>query len=222
MLSKVVVVCFISLFIQEINCITRAEVNLQYSPTLQRLRTLSSTKYQEASREYTTLTNQLANQQQRTKNATQTQINNIKTIIANAKKASNVTTTVLNCLRVQENIAARLTTTSMNNCYTSANTSALVNNKARFNTLATVAANTVNWCNSLNPLETQLESYARCLADKIPDLNRQINIVENEYQSMSSATLNYNVKCLTDNAGAVLGQIGVISYEINICFFTPL
>jgi hypothetical protein len=221
---KVFTFFLVALLSQNIECVTRVRLDIQnqYNPTLLRLKDLANIKAQEALRTFDTLDAQLKANQVRTKNATQTQINKIKDIIATAKKSSNVTTIVLGCLKVQETAASRLSTSSLNGCYTNENITALKTSRGRFGTLANVASNTPYYCTNLNPLETQNESYAKCLAEKIPDLNRQINIVETEYQELSNSTLHFNLNCLTDKAGTILSQIGVISFDINVCFFTPL
>lgn len=201
---------------------TRQELQEEFKPTLLRIRDVANLKYKEANRQYTTLIAQINNNQIRSKNVTQTQINKIKTIIAQAKKTPNITSTALSCLQNQEYVANRLSTSALNYCQSSANNSLLTNSKNRFSTVGSVAYNTISWCGSLNPLSTQIQSYEKCLSDKIYDLNLQINLVQREYQELSNGTLHYNLNCLTDKAGGIISQIGVISYEINVCLFTPL
>ncbi|XP_044254392.1 uncharacterized protein LOC123004927 [Tribolium madens] len=218
MFSKVVtLLCIVSL-LKQTDCLTRSEVESELKPTLLRLRDIANLKYQETTREYSSLVSQLNTYLTRSRNTTQTQINKIKEILTQAKK--NATGVTLTCLRTQESIASRLSTSLLNNCNSNSNTSRLVNTKSRFSTLANVAYNTAYWCSSLNPLDTQIESYEKCFSDKVYDLNLQINRLQRQYEELSNDTLRYNLNCLTDKAGAILTQIGVISYEINICFFT--
>ncbi|EFA02712.1 hypothetical protein TcasGA2_TC008435 [Tribolium castaneum] len=219
MFTKVVTLLCIVFVLKQADCLTQSELQAEYRPTLLRLRDVANLKYQEATREYDSLVSQLNLYLTRSKNNTQTQINRIKNIVTQAAK--NATGVTASCLKVQQNDASRLSTYSLNNCNSNTNFSTLQRTKSKFTTLANVASNSVNYCSYLNPLDTQIESNEKCLGDKIYDLNLQINRLQRQYEELSNSTLHYNINCLTDKAGAILSQIGVISYEINVCFFTP-
>lgn len=198
----------------------RSDITVQYQPTFQLLKTVADSRLQKADKEYSILTSEIKSTKFRFGAAVQTQINYLKEIITNATKTPNTSAMVLACVKKYEASVAKLSTTSLNNCNSDGNLTALSASKTRFTTLSRVAANTVSWCDQLNPLETQDYTYEQCLNRKIPDLNRQLNLVETEYGQLSNATLNANVKCLTDLTGDTLKVLSEIKYEVNMCPYT--
>lgn len=55
---------------------------------------------------------------------------------------------------------------------------------------------------------------------KVTDLNRQINIVEAEYNALSNATLAGFSACIAETTTKYLGNVPQIRFNLNMCFVT--
>lgn len=186
---------------------------------MQILKSIIDTRITEANLNINTLEGKLKQNQIKTANVTDTQVNNLQNIISLAQKTPNITATEKSCLQKQKNALSLISSSRLSSCYSATNSSRIVTSRKKLNTLSSLSLTSWNYCHYLNPLNTQLPSLSKCLENKISDINQQIVIVDNELYTILNETLKYSVNCHSEVAGSIFNRLGLVNYEINLCFF---